>query len=240
MKLFYDLHIHTALSPCGSDDSTPNNVVNMATLMGLDVIAITDHNSCGNARACVEVGEKAGILVIPGMELTTSEEIHVVCLFETVEDAESFSAYVENVRMKIKNKTNIFGNQIYFDSGDNVVGEEQNLLIVSSNIDIYDVAGLVKEYNGVAFLSHINREGSGAVAMLGGISHDMGFKTVEFTKYPNDKYLADNNILGQYRVLTNSDAHNIEDIMDIESFPNNFLEVKEKSIRAVLDFIDGK
>ncbi|MEG1519873.1 MAG: phosphoesterase, partial [Clostridia bacterium] len=71
-------------------------------------------------------------------------------------------------------------------------------------------------------------------------NQDMGFKTVEFTKISNEKYLIDNNLLGKYRVLTNSDAHNIEDIMDIESFPNNFLEVKEKSIRAVLDFIDGK
>lgn len=240
MKLYYDLHIHTALSPCGDDESTPNNVVNMALLKGLDVIAITDHNSCGNARACIEVGNQVGIMVIPGMELTTSEDVHVVCLFENIENAEKFGSYVEQKRMKIQNKPNIFGNQLYINEKDEICGEEENLLIVTSNIGINEVVELVSRFDGVAFLSHINREGSGAVAMLGSLNEDMGFKTVEFTRYPFDDYLVANNLYGKYRVLTNSDAHNFADIMDKDDFPNNYIEVKEKSILAVLHYIKGK
>ncbi|NLL70896.1 MAG: PHP domain-containing protein, partial [Epulopiscium sp.] len=81
MNLYYDLHIHTALSPCGDEDMTPNNIVNMALLKGLDIIAITDHNSCENVQAIIEVAEKTSLLVIPGMEIETAEEVHVVTLF---------------------------------------------------------------------------------------------------------------------------------------------------------------
>ena len=80
MKIYYDLHIHSALSPCGDEDMTPNNIVNMSVLKGLDVIAVTDHNSCGNVRAVMEAAD-GKILVIPGMEGESAEEIHVVCYF---------------------------------------------------------------------------------------------------------------------------------------------------------------
>ena len=81
MKYYYDLHIHSALSPCGDEDMTPNNIVNMSVLNGLDIIALSDHNTCKNVRAVSEVARRAGILFIPGMELETAEEIHVLCLF---------------------------------------------------------------------------------------------------------------------------------------------------------------
>ena len=86
----YDLHIHSCLSPCGDNDMTPNNLVQMALLSGCDVIALTDHNTCRNAPAAMEAGARNGLLVIPGMELCTAEEAHVVCLFETLEGALEF------------------------------------------------------------------------------------------------------------------------------------------------------
>ena len=79
MKLYYDFHLHSCLSPCGDNEMTPYNLVNMAKVLGFDVIALTDHNSCKNCRAAVRAGEDAGLTVIPGMELCTAEEIHVVC-----------------------------------------------------------------------------------------------------------------------------------------------------------------
>ena len=74
----YDLHMHSCLSPCSDDDMTPNNMVNMALMNGLDIIAVTDHNAVGNCAAAMEVGRRNGLTVLPGMELTTSEEIHEV------------------------------------------------------------------------------------------------------------------------------------------------------------------
>ena len=90
MKLKYDFHLHSCLSPCGDNDMTPYNLVNMAKLMGYDIIALTDHNSCLNCPAAIKAGQEAGITVVPGMELCTSEEIHTVCLFPTLEKALEF------------------------------------------------------------------------------------------------------------------------------------------------------
>ena len=87
MDLYYDFHLHSCLSPCGDNDMTPYNLVNMAKILGMDAIALTDHNTAQNCRAAINVGEKIGLTVIPGMELCTSEEVHVVCLFDNVKNA---------------------------------------------------------------------------------------------------------------------------------------------------------
>ena len=92
MKLRYDLHLHSCLSPCGDMDMTPNNIVGMAKLLGYDIIALTDHNTCRNTPAAVQAGERQGLVVVPGMELCTREEAHVVCLFPTAEAALAFGS----------------------------------------------------------------------------------------------------------------------------------------------------
>ena len=89
MKVFYDLHMHSCLSPCGADDMTPNNLVNMAVLAGLQVIAVADHNTTRNVPAAIKVGAQVGVLVVPAMELTTKEDIHVLCLLPDEEKAEN-------------------------------------------------------------------------------------------------------------------------------------------------------
>ena len=98
MTITYDLHIHSCLSPCGDDDNTPSNIVGMAMIKGLQVIAITDHNSCKNCGAAMKVGEAYGVKVIPGMELTTMEEVHVVCLFPDLEKAMKFDDFDVSVQ----------------------------------------------------------------------------------------------------------------------------------------------
>jgi len=92
MKLYYDLHIHSALSPCGSDDMTPNNIVNMCVLKGLDIIAVTDHNSARNVEAIANLGERKGLLVVPGSGGATKEEVHVLCYFHTLDHCYDFQA----------------------------------------------------------------------------------------------------------------------------------------------------
>ena len=111
IPLYYDLHIHSCLSPCGDDDMTPGNIVGMAAVKGLDVIALTDHNSCKNCPAAMYHGKEYGVTVIPGMELCTAEEVHVVCLFPSLEDAMAFDAYVYGHMLPVKNKEHIFGKQ---------------------------------------------------------------------------------------------------------------------------------
>lgn len=102
INLFYDLHIHSCLSPCGSDDMTPYNIAGMAALKGLDVIAVTDHNSCKNCPAVLAAAKEYGILAVPGMEINTSEEVHAVCLFKSLEKAMEFDAYVYGRLLPVK------------------------------------------------------------------------------------------------------------------------------------------
>ena len=90
MKIAYDFHIHSCLSPCGDKDMTPQNIANMAKIMGYNAIALTDHNTCGNCEAIMKVGAEIGLTVIPGMELCSSEEVHLVCLFPELKMAKRF------------------------------------------------------------------------------------------------------------------------------------------------------
>ena len=128
----YDLHIHSALSPCGDEDMTPNNIANMAYLKGLDVIAVTDHNSCRNVSAVQKCGANAGVTVIPGMEVETSEEVHMVCLFKSLNDAYEMEDYVTAHLPVIKNKPEIFGRQLVMDENDQITDIKENLLITAT------------------------------------------------------------------------------------------------------------
>ena len=94
MKISYDFHIHTALSPCADEEMTPNNIINMAKIKRLDAIAITDHNCTMNCKALMKCAQKAGIIAIPGMELETAEEIHIICLLPNIEAADLMQEYV--------------------------------------------------------------------------------------------------------------------------------------------------
>ncbi len=210
--MFYDLHIHSCLSPCGDNDMTPNNIVNMAMINGLELIALTDHNSTRNCAAAMAVGREVGVLVVPGMELTTAEDIHVVCLFPSIETAESFDRYVYGCLPPIPNREKIFGEQLLCDDEDNVVGKEERLLITATSIGLDTVPELVASYGGVAFLAHIDRKSNGALAILGSLSEDLGFALAEVSKLSRPADYA-----GRFPFLSfvgDSDAHQLTDIAE--------------------------
>ena len=110
MRYPYDLHNHSCLSPCADNDNTPNNIVGMAYLCGLKIMALTDHNTAKNCPAFFEAAARYGIIPIAGMELTTSEDIHAVCLFPDLPSAMRFDEYIDSHRIKIKNRPEFFGN----------------------------------------------------------------------------------------------------------------------------------
>ena len=113
MELFYDLHIHSCLSPCGNDDCTPDNIAMLAQMLGLQAVALTDHNTCKNCPAFFKAAEQAGILPIAGMELTVQEEFHVLCLFPQLDQAMKFDELVHQQLLPFKNDKSIYGNQDY-------------------------------------------------------------------------------------------------------------------------------
>jgi PHP family Zn ribbon phosphoesterase len=207
MKVYYDLHIHSCLSPCGDDDMTPNNIVNMALLAGLNLIALTDHNSCKNCPALLEVAQKAGLAAVAGMELCTAEECHVVCLFPTLESAMAFDEMVEKTIPPIRNKPDVFGTQIIMDEGDTVTGSYPTLLTTASSIGIDDVPALVRRYGGTAFPAHIDRPSYSVTASLGTVP-DAGFCAFEVTRYGDaDRLAGEYPAIQGYPLLCNSDAH---------------------------------
>ena len=156
-ELSYDLHIHSCLSPCGDDDMTPGNIVGMAAIKGLDVIAVTDHNSCRNCPAVLKLAEQYGVLAIPGMELTTSEEVHAVCLFSELSAALEFDRFVYEKLMKFPNREEIFGKQQIMNEEDICIGTESNLLINSTELSFDEVWDIVTgQYGGVMIPDHID------------------------------------------------------------------------------------
>lgn len=235
MRFYYDLHIHSCLSPCGDDDMTPCNIVGMAGLIGLDVIAITDHNTCRNAPAVLKAASKAGITALAGMELTTSEDVHIVMLFPALENALAFNDYVDTKRMRVKNRPDIYGNQLVLDENDNVIGTDDDLLIAATEIGVYDTARLAYEYGGVAIPAHIDRDANGLIAMLGALDKDMNFASVEFSPTASEEFKRRYTSEG-YGFVRNSDAHRLESISERE----NFIELDKLTPEAIVKRLRGK
>ena len=235
--LFYDLHIHSCLSPCGDDESTPANIAMLAKMLGLNVAALTDHNSCKNCPAFFEAAKAAELLPIAGMELTTQEEIHVLCLFPELDNAMEFDKYVHERIMPIKNKPEVYGNQLVKNSEDETVDIEEICLINATDIDFYSVKPLVKSYGGIMIPAHIDRKSFSLINSLGGVPPDAGFDCVEI-KYPEavENLTAKHPYIGECKVIFDSDAHYLENI----SMPNNKLSVDGMTAKAVLQAVSGQ
>lgn len=215
--LYYDLHIHSCLSPCGDDDMTPANIVGMAAIKGLDVIALTDHNSCKNCPAAVTHGRNYGVTVIPGMELTTSEEVHVVCLFPSLTDAMAFDSYIYEHILPIKNKEDIFGKQQIMNEEDEVAGTVERLLISATDISFDHVFGLVASYHGTAYPAHIDKTTTSLLSNLGFVPPDSTFCCAEIRDFGNlHRIQREHPYFLNCRMLSSSDAHYLPDIHEAE------------------------
>lgn len=214
MKLKYDLHIHSCLSPCGDNDMTPYNLTNMAKICGCDIIALTDHNTCLNCESAMKAGENIGLTVVPGMELCTSEEIHCICLFPELKNALSFSDYVKSTLPPIKNKEKIFGNQYIMNEADGILGSFDLLLTTASGISIEGLDSLMKDYGGLWYPAHIDRNSYSVISALGDFPDSLETSVFELTydadeKLYREKYPATKN----KKLIRSSDAHYLENLM---------------------------
>ena len=233
MKIAYDFHIHTALSPCGDNDMTPNNIVNMAILKGLDAIAITDHNTCKNAIACMECAKGKNLVVIPGMEVETLEECHIVCLFKDIESALLMSEKVKESLPELKNRTDIFGEQIIYDKDDNIMGYEENMLVTATGLSVNQVSELARGFGGVAIPAHIDKASYSVISNLGFIDDGMGFKTVEVKDLGKADEMCEEKNLSRFHIIHNSDAHYLWDISEREYF----LDVENLTPESIIDML---
>ncbi len=231
-KYYYDFHIHSCLSPCGDDDNTPNNLVGMGAIAGLNIMALTDHNTSKNCPAFFVAAKKNGIIPIAGMELTTAEDIHVVCLFEHLDDAMRFDDEISGRhRIKVKNRVDIYGEQYIMDGEDNVIGTEEFFLPIATDVTIDDVLELTQSYGGVCFPAHIDRQANGIIATLGTFPDYLHFNAVEIhDSAKSQEYLAAYPILKDKLILCGSDAHYLWDIRDKQAY----LEIEDEPYSSEL------
>ena len=228
-ELFSDLHIHSCLSPCANDDMTPANICGMAALKGLQMIAVTDHNSARNLPTVKKCCDAYGLLMIPGMEITTREEVHLLGYFETVEQALEFSEFLRPHLPKAKNKPKFFGNQFIMDEDDNVIAEEDALLIGASDLRLSELTGLIRERGGVPVPAHINRGSNGLLINLGLMPDELDFTAVEVWRALPCAHTPQ---VGKV-ILHSSDAHQLGDILE----PEITVSLPECSAGAFLEML---
>ncbi|MEW6619209.1 MAG: PHP domain-containing protein [bacterium] len=208
LKIFNtDLHIHTCLSPCGDLDMTPKRIINTAKSKKLDIIGICDHNSAENVLISKKIGKTFEITVIGGIEITTSEEVHLLALFDNDDDLLKLQELVyEN--LPGVNDENAFGLQLVVNEDDEIVRHNQRLLIGATKLTIEKCVEAIHSLNGIAIASHIDREGFGIIGQLGFIPEGLELDAVEIS--PN--ITKDKLTVKEFPVITGSDAHFLADI----------------------------
>jgi predicted metal-dependent phosphoesterase TrpH len=204
-KVRADLHLHTCLSPCADDQMQATAIVRQAKRVGLDVIGICDHNSGENAVAVIKAGEREGLAVIPGIEITSSEEAHILGLFSTEQSLMTVQDMVyENLHGE--NLEQAFGPQTVVDEWDRVVGTNSRLLIGATTLTVDQVVEVIHRAAGLAIASHVDRERFSLIGQLGFIPKGLGLDAVEVSMPSSIEQGYD------YPVVTFSDGHFLEDI----------------------------
>ncbi len=233
MRYFYDLHIHTALSPCADILMSPNNILNMAMLKELNIIAVTDHNSCLQLDVVKDLIESYEMLVIPGAEVEVNEKYHVVCLFKTFEIAKAFQQILDGKLTNRMHDEIIYGEQQVFDIYDDIVYNYQTSLMGSSNFSLKELNTVVKKFDGLMILAHIEKYPSDIFEKVSNEYYGY-FDAIEVNaNYDISKI--ENKLDKRFMILRDSDAHQIVDISEAE----NFIELENLSIDCFFETIRG-
>ncbi len=233
-KLYYDFHLHSCLSPCGDNDMTPANIAGMAFINGLNAIALTDHNTVKNCTALKNAAEQYGITVLYGMELTTDEEVHTVCLFPDEKSANEWNDYVYSKLQKIKNNPNIFGSQFVMDETDKILGEEEYLLINATNISFEEVFAPVYDLGGIAYPAHVDKNANSLISNLGFVPPDSTFKIAEVHNTEKiETICATHPYFEDCKIISSSDAHYLPDINEAK----NYLEIDSFNPQKIINYL---
>jgi len=204
-ELRADLHIHTCLSPCAEQEMLPTAIVKRARALGLDMIGICDHNSAENVAAVAAAGKRESISVIPGIEITSREEVHVLGLFETEKELTSIQSVVHE-SLWGENDQEAFGPQTIVDQWDRTVGISRKLLIGATELTLEEVVEAIHNFGGLAIASHVDRPSFGLIGQLGMVPQGLKLDALEVSP------LAPRKKGGEFPVVTSSDAHRLKDI----------------------------
>ena len=209
-----DLHIHSVLSACAEPEMLPELILERAQELGLNLLAITDHNSAENAEALIKTGERCGIKVLPGMEVQTREEVHLLCLFDTLEQTRAWQEVTYAHLPRLKNKADFFGAQVVLNAAGEPVGYNDRLLATSISLSLEEVVRGVQGMQGLCIPAHVDRPAYSIIANLGFIPPDLGIQGVEISQLvsPAEAWARFPQLRG-FGLLANSDAHRLKDMV---------------------------
>jgi len=232
-----DLHVHTCLSPCGSNEMLPTTIVKEAKKRNLDLIGICDHNSVENVEAVKKAGEKEAMAVIGGVEITSREEVHILGLFDNDEALQDIKRMIEQ-NLPGENDEKAFGEQLIVDETDRITGSEGKLLIGATELSIQEVVDAIRDLGGLAVASHIDRESFGILGQLGFIPSGLRLDALELSASAvgtRERFYQEYDM----PFVTSSDAHYLDDIgRSCTTFFMKKISVEE--IRKALQGKDGR
>jgi hypothetical protein len=205
-----DLHIHTCLSPCGELEMSPTGIAEQAKIKEIDILGICDHNSSENVPALIKAAQKHEIVVLPGMEVTSQEEVHILALFDELESALKLQEIIY-AHLDGENDEDTFGMQVVVNEEDEVLGFNNKLLIGASTLPVEEVVNTIHSLDGLAIASHIDREGFSLIGQLGFIPEGLALDALEIS--PAITYQdAMEKFSPPFPLTCSSDAHFIADI----------------------------
>lgn len=240
MKRFKaDLHVHSCLSPCGDLDMSPRAIVEKGKAMGLDIIALCDHNTAENVGAAIRAGVQNGLHVFPGMEINSSEEVHTLAIFDSEEQALAMQAVVYK-HLKGTNRPELFGDQVIANEFDEIEGFNDRMLIGATQLGLDDIIKEVHRLGGLSIASHVDRPSFSILSQLGFIPPGLAVDALEISRHLNrEEAISKIPGVGDSPLVASSDAHFLEDIG--QSYSSFFLEVPNvKEIRMALEGKSGR
>lgn len=207
-----DLHVHTCLSPCADSEMRPFAIVKQAKTRGLHVIAVCDHNSTRNVHAVRRAGQRQGLAVIGGMEVTSEEEVHILGLFDEEGSLRQMQRLVDE-NLTGENNPELFGRQWLCDENDEVVGQEARLLIGATALTVEEIVGSIHDLGGVAVPSHVDRPSFALLSQLGFVPEQLEIDAVEVSQRYSVAEARDRfPQIRNYPAIRCSDAHRLEEI----------------------------
>ncbi len=220
MKTFIaELHCHTVLSPCAEVEMIPPLIVEAAIERGINLLAITDHNASANIEAVQKAAHGTDLSVLPGMELQTREEVHLLCLFDTLEQSVEWQSIVDQHMPPLENDIEHFGEQFVVDETGEFIRRETQLLLTSASLSLDDAIGRVRAIGGLAIPAHVNRQAFGLIANLGFVPVDVQIDALEISRHlkATDAVKKFPQIKG-YPLVQGGDAHRLDELLGANVF----------------------
>ena len=240
MKKFRaDLHVHTVLSPCAEVEMIPPLIVQKALEKNIDLIAITDHNASANVRAVQKAAEGTSLTVLPGMEVQSREDVHLLTIFETIEELETWQAEVDRALPALPNEPDFFGEQFVVDETGEFIRSEPRLLLTSTSLTIDEIFARVKELGGLVIPAHVERTAYGLLPTLGLISESWQLLALEISRHMTpEKAIMAFPALRQYPLIQNGDVHQLASFLGTTVF--NLTSPTLLELRMAFHHIDGR